>query len=116
MKRGFVYGIGTYFMAAAIWMPTEPANRYHLIRLDELAVAFELGLVVAAIIAFYAATFFPPRRSWWHTPIGGVLGFFATMAAMLVLLAVLAGWDALSSSRPVQRTPPCSPGLGLDCR
>ena len=63
MKRGFVYGIGGYFMVGAIWMPTKPANRYYLIHLDESAVAFELGLVVAAVIAYYAATFFPPRRS-----------------------------------------------------
>jgi len=114
MKRGFVYGIGTYFLLAAIWFPTVPANRYYLIQLDELTVAFELALVVAAVVAFYAATFLAPRRSWWHALLGGAFGFGAAMAAVLALLAVMVGADTLTSSRPKPVAPPCI--SGTDCR
>ena len=114
MKRGIAYGIGTYFILAAIWLPTDPGPRYRLMQFDEATVAFLLGLVVIAVIAFYAATFLPPRRSWGDAWLGGVIGFFGTIGVMLVLVTVLAGSVELLR-RPVAATPP--PCLsGADCR
>src|SRR5205085_11971787 len=115
MKRGFVYGIGAYFAAAAVWFPTVPANRHALTELNRVAVAVELVLVVAAVIAFYAAVFLPPRRSWGHAWLGGVLGFFATAAALLALAVIFAGGSALLPRAPAPMSaPPCL--SATDCR
>lgn len=114
MKRGIAYGIGTYFILAAIWMPTDPGLRYRLMQLDEATVAFLLGSVVIAVIAFYAATFLPPRRSWEHAWLGGVLGFFSTIGGMLLLVTILAGSVELLRRPAAATPPPCT--SGTDCR
>jgi hypothetical protein len=64
MKRGFVYGIGSYFALVAIWFPTQPDARAGLIRFEGLALAFEAVPVLVAGLAFYAAVHAPPRRTW----------------------------------------------------
>ena len=113
MKRGIVYGIGTYFMLAAIWLLFEPATRYHVMAGDESAIWFLLGVFVIAVVAFYGATFLPPRRSWGHAWLGGALGFFGSIAAIFLLVVILGAMHEFRA-RPVAVSPPCT--SGTDCR
>jgi hypothetical protein len=52
MKRGFANGLGVFFTMGALEVLVEPANRYYLMQLNEIAVAAFFGLVFAAFLAF----------------------------------------------------------------
>src|SRR5262245_12416742 len=116
MIRGFLYGLGTLFAMGVIHALTEPANRYYLMQLNETAVGIFFGLIFAAFIAFFVAMFLPPGRSWGRALLGGALGFFGPIIALIILMVVSTSMSMVAArlSPPSQTpTPPCS---GIDCR
>src|SRR5262245_47958164 len=112
MIRGFAYGLGTLFTVGVIHMLTEPAERIHLVALNETAVAVFAGLIIAAFIAFFVAMYLPRGRTWGRAWLGGLLGFFGPVVVVFTLLLATAGVSKLTARSPAS-PPPCS---GVDCR
>jgi hypothetical protein len=117
MKRGFACGLGWCFALMAVQGVIDPANRYHLIHLDETALALEVGLVLATFAAFYTTVFMQPGRSWGRALLGGTFGFFAPIAVVLLLVVGSTAWNALFPG-PSIKAPAAAPCLsgGIDCR
>ena len=77
MKRGFLFGLGTFLVVGAI---------------AGLGASSLAGIIVAfictplSVVAIRAAKLVPSRGSWLHAVIGWLLGFFAIDAVIFVAI------------------------------
>jgi hypothetical protein len=84
VKRGFLFGLGSFFIAATMASLIEAL----------IGTAGLAGLVVAliciplSIVVIRRASLAPPHRSRLHAVFGWLLGFFVVDAAIFAAIAV----------------------------
>ena len=80
MKRGFLFGLGSFWILAIIGFLVRLLQGH----VDHVA----LILVPVSAITIRAANRAPPNRSRWHAVGGWFLGFFAPNAVLGIALVI----------------------------
>jgi hypothetical protein len=89
MKRGFLFGIGSYLFFGAFGGFTNPSFRDSLMGLDPITVFFELFLLLAFIFAIFWARRAKPHRSWLHAVLGWLLGVTTALGANFLVIIII---------------------------
>ena len=79
MKRGFLFGLGSFLILCIIGF---------LLRVQLIEAIGALVLMPVSVITIRAARRAPPNRSRWHTVGGWLIGFFAPDTVALAVAAV----------------------------
>ena len=84
MKRGFLFGLGTFLIIAAIGSATS------LLRgtFGPVGLVLGLGCILLSIIVIRAAISAPYHRSRLHAFVGWCLGFFVIDGAIFAAIGV----------------------------
>jgi hypothetical protein len=81
MKRGFLFGLGSFWILAIVGL---------LAQMRTVEVVVALILMPVSVITIRAANRAQPNRSRWHGVGGWFLGFFAPDAVLLAIaLAIM---------------------------
>ena len=85
MKRGFLFGLGTYLIVVVI------VGLIQIVRENDLAVGAVMMLIFMPLSVFVIgrAKSAPPNRSRLHAIVGWFIGFFAIWVVPLALLFLL---------------------------
>ena len=84
MKRGFLFGLGTFLIIAAIGS----ASSFLLGALSPVRLVLGLGCILLSVIVIRAAIAAPYHQSRLHAFVGWCLGFFVIDAAIFAGIGV----------------------------
>jgi hypothetical protein len=93
LKRGFLFGVGCFFLFAALggFLPgSESSFRDDLVQLEPAAVAMEAFFVFAGISAIYIARHAAPHTTWMRAIFGWILGCAAALVATFPIMGIIA--------------------------
>ena len=82
MKRGFLFGLGSCFIIAAISSLTS----FLLGSFGRVGLIIAFGCIPLSIVVIRAAVAAPAHRSWLHAFVGWCLGFFIVDAAVFAAI------------------------------
>ena len=84
MKRGFLFGLGSFFILGVIAGLSQFINGRDLI-----SVIVALILMPISVLVIRAARNTPPNRSTVYAVLGWLLGFFAIDAVILAIVVIV---------------------------
>jgi hypothetical protein len=84
VKRGFLFGLGTFLIIAAIGS----ASSFLLGTFGAVGLLLGLGCILLGVIVIRAAISAPYHQSWLHAFVGWCLGFFVIDAAIFAAIGV----------------------------
>ena len=84
MRRGFLFGLGSFLVIAAIGS----ASSFLIGSFGPVGLIVEFGCILLSIIVIWAAISAPSHQSRLHAFVGWCLGFFVIDAAIFAVVAV----------------------------
>ena len=81
MKRGFLFGLGSFLIMGII------VGLISLLRdRDIIAAILSLVLMPFSVVTIRAANRAPPNRSWLHAIVGWLFGFLVSGVGIILML------------------------------